>query len=350
MTYFIIIACAGLLVGCSASTPPTELINARQAYEHASAGQAAQLAPAELHKAQAALDIAEKSFQDDPKSFRTRDLSYVADRKAKMAEALATTVAGNATTAKANKDYQATQSEIVKNTKEDLAASERSGVLKSEQLAAEQKARVDAGQKAQLDAEQTARLNAEQTARLNVEQKARLEAEQTARLNAEQTARLNAEQTARLNAEQTARLDAEKRAANAEVDLAKLAAVKEEARGLVITLSGSVLFASNKSTLLPAAQNRLNQVAEALMATKERKLTVEGHTDSRGTSGYNQELSQQRADAVRSYIVSRGYPSDMIQAQGIGEDRPVADNTSAEGRANNRRVEIIIDHAHAAKY
>ena len=281
ITYLIIIACAGLFVGCAASVPPTELINARQAYQHASAGQAAQLVPAELHKAQVALAIAEKSFQDDPKSFRTRDLAYVADRKAKMAEALATTAAENAATAKANKDYQATQTEIVKNTKDSLAMSERSGALKTEQLAAEQKAR----------------------------------------------------------------LDAEKRAADAQADLAKLAAVKEEARGLVITLSGSVLFASNKSELLPAAQNRLNQVADALMATKDRKLTVEGHTDSQGSSSYNQVLSQQRADAVRSYLISRGYPSELIQAHGIGKDRPVADNASPEGRANNRRVEIIVDRA-----
>ena len=254
--------CAGLLAGCAASVPPTELVNARQAYQHATAGQAALLVPAELHKAQEALAIAEKSFLDEPQSFRTRDLAYVADRKAKMAEALATIAAGNATTAKANKEYQATQTEIVKNTKEDLAASERSGVLKAEQLAAEQQTRIDA----------------------------------------------------------------EKRAADAQAELAKLAAVKEEARGLVITLSGSVLFASSKSELLPAAQSRLNQVAEALMATKERKLTVEGHTDSQGSSSYNQVLSQRRADAVRSYIISRGYPAELIQAQGIGKDRPVADN------------------------
>jgi outer membrane protein OmpA-like peptidoglycan-associated protein len=273
--------CAGLLAGCAASVPPTELVNARQAYQHATAGQAALLVPAELHKAQEALAIAEKSFLDEPQSFRTRDLAYVADRKAKMAEALATIAAGNATTAKANKEYQATQTEIVKNTKEDLAASERSGVLKAEQLAAEQQTRIDA----------------------------------------------------------------EKRAADAQAELARLAAVKEEARGLVITLSGSVLFASSKSELLPAAQSRLNQVAEALMATKERKLTVEGHTDSQGSSSYNQVLSQRRADAVRSYIISRGYPAELIQAQGIGKDRPVADNGNPEGRANNRRVEIIVDRA-----
>ncbi len=277
--YIIMIAYAGLLVGCAASITPTELINARLAYQQASKGQAAQLVPAELHKAQAALAIAEKSFQDEPESFRTRDLAYVADRKAKMAEALANSAAEKAATEKANKDYQAAQTEILKNTKEDLAASERSDLLKTEQLAAEQKAR----------------------------------------------------------------LEAENRAAKAQADLAKLAAVKEEARGLVITLSGSVLFASNKSELLPAAQNRLNQVADALLATKERKLVVEGHTDSQGSFSHNQELSQQRADAVRSYLISRGYPTDLIQAQGIGENRPVADNSSAEGRANNRRVEIIVD-------
>jgi outer membrane protein OmpA-like peptidoglycan-associated protein len=296
---FSIIAWAGLLIGCGASIPPAELTNARQAYQNASAGPAAQLVPAELHKAHEALAIAEKSFLDDPKSFRTRDLAYIADRKAKMAEALAVTAAGTATTAKANMDYQAAQTEIVKNTKEDLAASERRGALKAEALAKEQKARLDGENRA-------------------------------------------GEQLA---AEQKGRLDAEKRAADAQADLVKLAAVKEEARGLVITLSGSVLFASNKSALLPAAQNRLNQVADALLATKERKLTVEGHTDSQGSSSYNQQLSQQRADAVRSYIISRGYPSDLIQAQGIGKDRPIADNASAEGRANNRRVEIIVDHA-----
>lgn len=277
----IIIAYVGLLVGCSASVPPQELINARQAYQQASMGQAAQLVPAELHKAKVALDVAEKSFQDDPDSYITRDLAYVADRKAKMAEGLASSVAQKAATEKANKDYQATQTEILKKTKEDLAASERSELIKTEQLAAEQKAR----------------------------------------------------------------LEAENREAKAQADLAKLAAIKEEARGLVITLSGSVLFASNKSELLPAAQNRLNQVADALLGIKERKLTVEGHTDSQGSSDHNQKLSQQRADAVRSYLISRGYPSDLIQAQGIGENRPVANNSSAEGRANNRRVEIIVDRA-----
>jgi len=325
ITSLIIIVCAGLLFGC-ATVPPPELVNARQAYEKAINGPAAQLVPAELHKARVALTTAEKSFQDDPKSIRTRDLAYVADRKAKMAEALAVTAAGNTATAKANKDYQATQTEIMKNTKEDLAASERTSELKSDQIAVEQTARADAETK-----------SAEaQTAQVNAENK-------TAEA---QSAQVSAE--AKTAAAQKAQLNAENRAAKAQADLVKLAAVKEEARGLVITISGSVLFASNKSALLPGAKDRLNQVAEALMETKERRLIIEGHTDSQGTNDYNQGLSQQRADAVRAYIISRGYSSGLIQANGIGEDRPVADNANIEGRANNRRVEIIVEHADRA--
>jgi outer membrane protein OmpA-like peptidoglycan-associated protein len=280
LIYLSVIAIAGLLVDC-ASAPPAELINARQSYQHASMSQAATLVPADLHKAQVALEIAEKSFKDDPNSFQTRDLSYVADRKSKMAEALGTTAAENAATAKANLDFQATQTQILKKTKENLVNSENEAKIKSDQLATEHQAR----------------------------------------------------------------LDADKRAAKSQAELDTLATVKEEERGLVITLSGSVLFASDKSELLPAAQDRLNHVADALLTTKERKLTVEGYTDSQGSFSYNKDLSQRRADAVRSYLISRGYPDELIIANGIGEDSPVADNATAEGRADNRRVEIIVDHA-----
>jgi outer membrane protein OmpA-like peptidoglycan-associated protein len=280
LIYLFVIAIGGLIVGCS-TAPPIELLNARQSYQHASNSQASTLVPADLHKAQVSLEIAEQSFKDDPSSYKTRDLSYVADRKSKMAEALATTAAGNAVSAKAKLDYDAAQAEILKNTKDNLANSEKDTKLKSDQLAAEKQAH----------------------------------------------------------------LDADNRAAKAQADLAALAAVKEEERGLVITLSGSVLFASNKSELLPSAQDRLNHVAEALLATKERKLTVDGYTDSQGSSSFNMELSQRRADAVRTYLVSRGYPAELIVAVGVGKGSPVADNKTAEGRANNRRVEIIVDHA-----
>ena len=112
---------------------------------------------------------------------------------------------------------------------------------------------------------------------------------------------------------------------------------------MVITLSGGVLFASAKAELLPEAVIKLNTVAEALtQQDPDSKMVVEGHTDSQGAAGYNQDLSQRRAEAVRAHLVSRGIAADRITAQGFGLTRPVADNTSTEGRANNRRVEIVV--------
>jgi len=137
--------------------------------------------------------------------------------------------------------------------------------------------------------------------------------------------------------------DSEKRTNDALDELVKLVAVREEERGLVITLSGSILFRSGDAVLLPSAQVKLDRVAEALLAVRARKLIVEGHTDSQGSDRDNLALSQGRADAVRDYLVQRSYPADRIEAYGMGEGRPIADNASAEGRANNRRVEIIIE-------
>lgn len=280
-----IVAVAGLLAGCMAAIPPKELVNARSAYQHASAGIAVRLAPAELHVAAVALAAAEHAFQDDPDSYRTRDLAYVAQRKSQLAEATASIAWEQGRQAQAGVEYQATQGAIVEQrtqeldeTRTALEASERAGDETAEQLAAEQAARVAA----------------------------------------------------------------ERRAAVALAALAELAVVREEPRGTIITLSGSLLFASNQATLLPDARARLDQVAEVLLTTRERDITVEGHTDSQGSDADNIALSQRRADAVRDYLVQQGYGADLIQAHGLGEGTPIADNGDAEGRANNRRVEIII--------
>ena len=146
--------------------------------------------------------------------------------------------------------------------------------------------------------------------------------------------------------EKAAREAAEKAAALAMADLRRLADVKQEQRGMVITLSGNVLFASNESTLLPAAVLKLNEVADALIkGNPDANITIEGHTDSQGQRQYNMELGQKRADAVKAQLVARGVAADRITAVGVGPDRPIADNKSAEGRANNRRVEIIVQPA-----
>lgn len=148
---------------------------------------------------------------------------------------------------------------------------------------------------------------------------------------------------AQLDTETKARKEAERRAKEAMDKLANAAAsVKQEDRGTVITLPGNVLFASARWALLPEAMNRLNAVADALKNQEDHKMVVEGHTDSQGNEGSNIELGSKRAQAVRDYLVSRGIPSEKISSVGIGQARPVASNSTADGRAQNRRVEIIV--------
>jgi len=87
---------------------------------------------------------------------------------------------------------------------------------------------------------------------------------------------------------------------------------------------------------------RLDQIAQALK-DKDQPIVVHGYTDSVGTPEHNKMLSQSRAQSVRDYLVSKGIPKDLIEARGDGPDSPVADNTSIEGRAQNRRVEIVVE-------
>jgi outer membrane protein OmpA-like peptidoglycan-associated protein/predicted small lipoprotein YifL len=156
---------------------------------------------------------------------------------------------------------------------------------------------------------------------------------------ASEEAKAAAAQQQALAAALAAREEADRRAEEA---LKELAAVKRDQRGLVLTLSGSVLFKSNSASLLPEAQGRLDQVAQALKESKGSALVIEGHTDNQGSDTFNQGLSEKRAQAVKDYLVKAGYDSSLIQVSGMGEANPVADNASAEGRANNRRVEIIV--------
>jgi outer membrane protein OmpA-like peptidoglycan-associated protein len=117
--------------------------------------------------------------------------------------------------------------------------------------------------------------------------------------------------------------------------------VRQESRGTVVTMPGEVLFTVGKSTLLPSAQSKLDDVAKVLSEI-EGRATIEGYTDSTGSDATNQRLSQQRAEAVRDYLVSKGVKRERIEARGFGEDRPMTSNATASGRAMNRRVEIVI--------
>lgn len=273
-------------LACGATMPPAELVDARKAYDHASHSLAAQLAPAQLDTAKQALAKAEKSFEDEGADAPTPDLAYVAQRKAEIAEATAGKVAAERDAKTADKQFKDAQLEGLDKTKAELSKE---------------------------------RQNSEKT-------KAQLESERK-----------------QLDAEKVARAEAERKAAAAMASLAEVAKVKEESRGMVITLSGSVLFATGKYELLPIARDKLDEVAKAVSDQGYKSILVEGHTDSKGKASDNETLSLKRAESVRTYLVSRGIPSDKIRAAGLGSSRPVADNGSADGRANNRRVELVVE-------
>lgn len=149
----------------------------------------------------------------------------------------------------------------------------------------------------------------------------------------------------------TARLDSRTREVDqARLETAELQRQIEEMdarptdRGLVLTL-GDLLFATGRSELRSGAVRNLDQLAEFLRAHPQRTAIIEGHTDSVGSAGSNLRLSQERADAVKRYLVRQGVDPNRLYATGRGQDYPVAQNDTASGRQQNRRVEIIISNA-----
>jgi len=112
-------------------------------------------------------------------------------------------------------------------------------------------------------------------------------------------------------------------------------------RGMVMTL-GDVLFDTSRAELKSGATRKMDQLAQFLMEHPDRRVQVEGFTDSIGTDSYNEDLSQRRADAVKAALINRGVQPSRIGTEGYGKAYPVANNTDSGGRQLNRRVEIVI--------
>jgi outer membrane protein OmpA-like peptidoglycan-associated protein len=105
---------------------------------------------------------------------------------------------------------------------------------------------------------------------------------------------------------------------------------------------GDVLFDAGKFDLRPEAREDLSKLSGVVLNYPSLRLTIEGHSDASGKAETNQTLSEQRANAVRDYLVKQGLQAGSVSAQGLGISSPVADNNTEEGRQKNRRVEIIV--------
>ncbi|MGP0017117.1 MAG: OmpA family protein [Candidatus Sulfotelmatobacter sp.] len=123
--------------------------------------------------------------------------------------------------------------------------------------------------------------------------------------------------------------------------LNSILATRDSARGLIANMS-DVLFRSGSFELLPGARERLAKVSGIVLAYPSLHVAIEGHTDSVGSDEYNQNLSERRAEAVRDYFVQQGISSSAVEARGFGKSEPIASNDTAEGRQQNRRVELVL--------
>ncbi len=125
-------------------------------------------------------------------------------------------------------------------------------------------------------------------------------------------------------------------------ELEKIAETKRTEQGLVTKLKSDILFETGKADLKPTAKTNLKEMATIMKKYPENVLAVKGYTDATGTDKTNQTLSQKRADAVKKELTANGIPTTVVSTQGLGPANPVADNTSADGRKQNRRVEIEV--------
>jgi outer membrane protein OmpA-like peptidoglycan-associated protein len=302
---------AGALLALTAcqTVPPSNpaLEEARTAVNTASADPAVTTAAApELQRARDALVAAESAWNDGDEP-ETRSRAYIAKQRAQIASEV-----GARYTVEQRLQQTAVERERIRTearTREAQAAEARAAEANRDASAARQEAQAAQAQ-AQSQATQA------------------------------QVAQDQAQAERRRSEDQQRQLDAERERANRmQHDLESLAA-KSTARGVVVTLQ-DVLFDSGKAQLRSGALRSLERVAGVLKNYPERRLLIEGFTDSQGSESYNLELARRRADTVKQQLQALGIPDQRVETHAYGEAFPIADNETAEGRQQNRRVELL---------
>jgi outer membrane protein OmpA-like peptidoglycan-associated protein len=308
------------------SRVPLEMYEARNAVDIAKARGAAKYAPDIFSKAEASLQMAENALSSNANK---KQIISTAKQTVQFAE-----------------DARAFTSE---RQEEERIASERNAAAAKAKAEAEAQAAAEAKRQAAIAAAKQAQIKAEADA----------EAKRQAELAAAKQAQMKAEaDAAALKAKMEAdALKAKEDAANAEAERARKAAADLRAqlleqfnrvlpttdtpRGLQVNM-GDVLFDTGKYNLRMPAQLGLAKLSGIVLSHPGLKLAIEGYTDTTGSASFNQTLSEQRANAVRDYLVQQGLDPASVTAQGFGPANPVASNDTPQGRQQNRRVEIIV--------
>ena len=324
------VAVVAALAGC-ASTPAANaaLDQARNQLEAAQARPAVtSLAAAELARARSTLDRAERARVDGEPLSTVDHLAYLGRQQVVIAEETASSRTALAVTAGAAAERDrirlALRNAELATAERKLGSAERQNARQGEELANA----VLAGDRQSAALSSAMQANDRQSAALSSAMQA------SERKSAEL-----AQADAAAQAERTRLAQRDARVNDLELQLRELNARRSE-RGIVVTL-GDLLFATGQSALKPEGLRSVGKLADFLRRNPERAAAIEGYTDDVGSEVANQSLSDRRAMAVQDALVQMGVSASRLSPTGFGESRPVAANSSAEGRQMNRRVEVV---------
>lgn len=291
---------------------PLDLLEARNAVRIAKDAGAEQYAPSELQKAQDSLNRAEDYYRRKQGSGPIGTVAREAVQTAEEARVMS-----------------------IKREQDEQAERER-------KAAADREAQAQADAQTQQAAAAQAQAQAEQSqAQAAQAQQAQQQAEQ-ARQQAELAQQQAAQQAQQAElARQQAENDKAQMRARILQQLNQVLQTRDTARGLIVNMP-DVLFDTGKADLKSSARERLAKVAGILIAYPDIRVEIDGYTDSTGSLEFNERLSQQRAESVRSFLASQGVNSSSITTQGFGPSDPIASNDTAAGRQQNRRVELVV--------
>ena len=305
---------------------PLDLLEARNAVAIAKAAGAEQYAGDSLHKAEDFLARAEDYLRRKQGRTPIGTVSRGATQMAEDARVLT----------------------LQKKQQEKIAAEKQAMLERQQKAEQEAKESGEREARAKAQAEEDARRRAKAEADRLTAEKAELEAQrQQAAADAARAQALLEQQKAQAEADRARHAEEEAVRQKEEMrarllrQLNQVLETKDTVRGLIVSMP-DVLFDSGQYTLKPVARERLARISGIVLAYPDLRLEIEGHTDSVGSEEFNQSLSEKRAASVRDYLVDAGVPITNVIARGFGKTRPVADNTSSEGRKLNRRVEMIV--------
>lgn len=319
-SYPLVLLLVLLMAGCTTAPKQNLAIErVRAQLEQLQADQGlAGSAPLALGEAERALRSAEQATSE----LDQEHLVYMAERQIQIARSVATR-------------------EQLMRTHADLERERNALLIRASQIETEQ-ARKEAEQARLLFA-----TSAEDAERQRLEKESAMAQEAQSTRQAEM-AREEAEQARRLAESRASEAELARR--EAELAVAQMDTMKrqldnlqlrETESGVVVTL-GDVLFATGEVVLLDEAMTSLVEVVDLLQSEPDKKIRIEGHTDSIGSSDANLRISTQRAEAVRAELIDLGVAGERMQALGMGEDYPIDSNETEQGRARNRRVDVIL--------